>query len=406
MASRYWVGGDGTWSSASTANWSAAAAITFTASCSGTALTTTGSPALVVGMKVYSNNNTSLGTVSSGSGNSWVVSIGGTYASQNMTAATTGASVPTTADNVFFNSTSSLVSYTATVNIAQVALNLTLSAPASGTFTFSHLGTLFLYGNLTIAASGVVASTFSCELAASGTQTITTNNVLIGQIGTPNPYNGTITLGSDINVGVILTRVSSGVYIFNTNNYNVTIGYWYCDISGSGTFNMGTSTFVSTNSGGLNFRGTNTYNFSSNNITLTAANSQIQIAAVVTLGTLTCTASSGACLIGLSSGSTINTLATTSFGGFIFVASNTIYINDFYATGISGSLIRVESQSAGYQYVLSKPSGVVSCNYLAIVDCVATGGASWYAGSGSTSSNTTGWTLTNAPSTPKMLIMM
>lgn len=406
MASRYWVGGSGTWSNVSTANWSAAAAITFTASCSGTALTTTGSPALVVGMTVYSNNNTSLGTVSSGSGNSWVVSVGGTYASQDMTAATTGASVPTSADNVFFNSTSSLVSYTATVSVSQSALNLTLSAPASGTFTFSQSGTFFFYGNLTIAASGVVASTFIGQLAASGTQTITTNNVLIKGISTPSTYNGTITLGSDINVSSILTRVTSGSYIFNTNNYNVTIGYWVCDLSASGTFNMGTSTFVSTSSTGLNFSGTNTYNFSSNNITLTEANSQIQIAAVVTLGSVTCTASSGACLIRLNYGSTINTLATTSFGGFKFAASNLINIGNFYATGISGSLIRVESQSAGFQYYLSKPSGVVSCNYLAIVDCVAQGGASWYAGSGSTSSNTTGWTLTNAPSTPKMLIMM
>ena len=59
--------------------------ISFTASCSGTALTTTGSPALAVGNIVISATGVSLGSISSGSGNSWVVSIGGTYASQTMT---------------------------------------------------------------------------------------------------------------------------------------------------------------------------------------------------------------------------------------------------------------------------------------------------------------------------------
>ena len=60
--------------------------LSFTASCSGTTLSTTGSPALAVGYTIYSSTGVSLGTVTSGSGNSWVVSIGGTYASQTMTA--------------------------------------------------------------------------------------------------------------------------------------------------------------------------------------------------------------------------------------------------------------------------------------------------------------------------------
>ena len=57
----------------------------FTASCSSTTLTTVGSPPLEVGMTILSAGGVSLGTVVSGSANSWVVSIGGTYASQSMT---------------------------------------------------------------------------------------------------------------------------------------------------------------------------------------------------------------------------------------------------------------------------------------------------------------------------------
>ena len=59
----------------------------FTASCSGTALTTTGSPALAIGNLIISATGVSLGNIASGSGNAWVVTIGGTYASQTMVGA-------------------------------------------------------------------------------------------------------------------------------------------------------------------------------------------------------------------------------------------------------------------------------------------------------------------------------
>ncbi|MEI6644072.1 MAG: hypothetical protein WCL10_18785 [Novosphingobium sp.] len=58
--------------------------ITFTASCAGTALTTTGSPGLAIGTVVYAADGTSLGPVTSGAVNAWVVQTGGTYASQTM----------------------------------------------------------------------------------------------------------------------------------------------------------------------------------------------------------------------------------------------------------------------------------------------------------------------------------
>lgn len=54
------------------------------ASCSGTTLYTTNYPALTVGMTIYSSSLVSLGTITGGSDNTWTVSIGGTYPSQNM----------------------------------------------------------------------------------------------------------------------------------------------------------------------------------------------------------------------------------------------------------------------------------------------------------------------------------
>jgi hypothetical protein len=71
--------------SESNINQAYSAKTTITASCSGTALTTTGNPPLRRGSVIYTgtspSSGTYLGTVVSGSGNSWVLDVGGTVAS-------------------------------------------------------------------------------------------------------------------------------------------------------------------------------------------------------------------------------------------------------------------------------------------------------------------------------------
>jgi hypothetical protein len=117
MATRYWVGGSGTWNSSNTANWSA---------------------------------------TSGGS---------------------SGASVPTGADDVIFNSSSSASLYSVTLNVADnlASNNLTISGPASGNVSFSstsYYPYISVYRNLTIASSGItvtsLTSLFSITGGASG----------------------------------------------------------------------------------------------------------------------------------------------------------------------------------------------------------------------------------------------
>ena len=145
MADRYWVGGSGTWNSSNTANWSAATPVTITsASRSGTTLTTTGSPALVVGMTVwynvdqYTGTFTSAGTITGGSGNTWTTSGSGTISSQQMYAATTGASVPTSSDNARFGAYAGSQLSTVTVS----GSNSCLSFFHSGYIEFGGSGSL------------------------------------------------------------------------------------------------------------------------------------------------------------------------------------------------------------------------------------------------------------------------
>ena len=153
MANRYWAGGSGTWNTSSTTNWSAASPILFTASRSGSTLTTTGSPALVVGMTVWYNTDqftgtfTSAGTITGGSGNTWTTSGSGTISSQSMTAATVGASAPTSADNIFISGNGTSNASTITVSGSAACNNFTNSGNAN--FATSS-GMLYVYGNFSM----------------------------------------------------------------------------------------------------------------------------------------------------------------------------------------------------------------------------------------------------------------
>ena len=224
MANRYWVGGSGTWNTSATTNWSSAAPLSFTASCSGTTLTTTGSPALTIGLTVRTSAFVSLGTITGGSGNSWTVSVGGTQASQTMSAATAGASVPTAADSVFFQLPGT---YSITMTGALLCLDITVSA---GTVTFSvgTSPTLAISGSMSLIAGTVWPVTDTAFVATTTGKTVTTNGVVIGQ-PTFNGVGGGWSLGSALtasgtttltNGALDLNGFNISTNIFNSNNAN------------------------------------------------------------------------------------------------------------------------------------------------------------------------------------------
>ena len=209
MADRYWAGGAGSWNNSSTAHWSAAVALTLaTTSCSGTTLTTTGSPALVVGMTIWATTNASLGTISGGSANTWTVTVGGTYPSQTMTAATVGASVPTASDNVFFGVTSSRIAYSVTIGLTATpatCLNANVSGPAVGNVTIlttNSTAVINVYGSWLNAATGVTFTSTSGAsinfLATSTGKTVNTGGVTFSSNTINfNGIGGYWTLGSN-----------------------------------------------------------------------------------------------------------------------------------------------------------------------------------------------------------------
>jgi hypothetical protein len=211
MADRYWVGGSGTWDATTTTNWA---------------------------------------TSSGGAG---------------------GASAPTSADNVIFNTLSNAILYTVTVGTNATCADFTVAAPLTGAVTFSLSATAVIscYGSMTLPASNCtwtsVAGATLNFLATTTGKTVTTNGISLTQTGVYfNDIGGGWTLGSAFTSTSTIFLTAGN---FNTGNYNVT-----CNIVNS----SGTNTrSVTLGSSTISVTGANGMVFVSTSLTLSAGTSQI-----------------------------------------------------------------------------------------------------------------------------------
>ena len=194
--------------------------LSFTASCAGTALTTVGSPALTVGMIVTIAGGTSLGAVVSGSVNSWVVSIGGVYASQTMAASTNGIVLVTMSAAA---TTTAAITATFDNNIA-----------VSGGCVMIH-PYLFIYGN-----NGLIQNCSAGDFANWVSPDANANNMATGKIVKGLPLRGGSTSPSGLFWSTdSLIRVSFSPSSSGGQNY-----YWTYDIITSQTSIMSSQSVI------------------------------------------------------------------------------------------------------------------------------------------------------------------
>jgi len=280
MANRYWFSSvSATWDTTTTASWSAAAAVVFTGSCSGTALTTTGSPSLVVGMTVNPTSGLSLGTIVSGSLNSWVVSVGGTFASQTMRAATTGASVPTAADSVIFDTANNATATTVTMSGSLTCLNFTVTG-STWTFTGSP-PILAISGSMVINNSIIWANVSLSQITFNSTttgNTVKTGGATINGNITFNGVGGGWTLASALTLNDSL-NITAGTFDTSATNYSV---------STPGINSVGASTRqINLNASTVTLSGATPFTYTGSGLTLNAGTS-----------TLSCTGTAGGNFVG------------------------------------------------------------------------------------------------------------
>lgn len=209
MADRYWVGGNGTWNNSSTANWS----------------TSSGGPS--------------------------------------------GASVPTTADDVFFDNNSGATNYTVTLSGTGLQCrNLNMANATTDSITLAGSGpTITCAGSLSFRTGQPNPTVTSCDIIFTGTgaQTITWAGVTTTGISlTFNNAAGSWTFQDALSFRTWTFTAGT----INTNNFAVTCFAFASSGSAVRNLTLGTSTVSIT---------TNTWSISNaTNFTLSAASSTIQ----------------------------------------------------------------------------------------------------------------------------------
>ena len=297
MADRYWVGGSGTWDNASTANWSATS--------------------------------------------------GGA----------SGASAPTSADNVIFNSLSNATLYTVTIGTSATALDVTIANPATGAVTFAGTQGINCYGSWTNAAGVVFSFINSINFLSTTTgRTITTNAVNLGSINViTNQVGGGWTLVGSLTFGGILS-IQGGS--FDTGNYNVTCAVVQAIGTAVRALTLGTSTITVSNAAPWVFSTTTNLTFSGASSTINCSNASPTFAGGgLTYGTVNFTSTSGGVLVfsGVNTFTTLNITSPTSNRKAIFIGNNTVVTGTLTlgAANAYNARIQVQSSNVGSAITLT-----------------------------------------------------
>jgi hypothetical protein len=177
-----------------------------------------------------------------------------------------GESVPTTADDVFFDANSNTGSaITVTIaagNTGAKSINCTgFTRTITGTADITVAGSITLVSGMTYTHTGTVTIT--------GTGTLTTAGKTFSAV-TVNGSGITVTLGDALSVGSTRSfTVTQGT--FTTNNFSLVCGSFLSSNSNTRTINFGSSTITANSTGAV-------FNFSTaSNLTFNAGTSQINI---------------------------------------------------------------------------------------------------------------------------------
>lgn len=291
-----------------------------------------------------------------------------------------GASVPTSADAVIFDSLSNATAYTVTCTATQLrCASLTMAGPATGNVTWAGTAPLAIHDNVNLSATGITRTyTGAITLSGSATgKTFTTNGVTFSSSITVNGFGCGWSLGSALTVSSLLTVTNGSFNTANysasftgiaSNNYNqrtLSLGSSTITMVGNNppidfpsvinfTFNAGTSLLLlnnassNINSGGVTFynvtfgatafltstiSGANTFNVLSFSGQTNVAPGSILFSANQTIGTLTLNAGAASAYRTLLASDTIGTQRTLAVGALTAGAAD----YDFRDIAITGA---------------------------------------------------------------------
>jgi hypothetical protein len=222
-----------------------------------------------------------------------------------------GASVPTTADDVFFDANSGASTVTiASGNTGAKSINCTgFTGTLAGSTDITIAGSITLVAGMTFTYTGITTISGSSTITSAGK---TLPRLIISGAGITVDQADALSLGSQ---QLVMTQGT-----FNTNNFNLTCGFLQTTGTSTKALNLGSSTVTTNSSGFMTF-------FDSTNFTFNAGTSTItNSSAVVSM---------------LNTGSfTFHNVSFTSTGAGIRTIAGTNTFNNFTlnasADGVSG----------------------------------------------------------------------
>ena len=314
-----------------------------------------------------------------------------------------GAAVPTSSDDVFFDSGSSTnVNLSSLGGSTPTCKNIDFTGY---THTFSGSTELHVYGSWT----------FGKDMTNNFTQQIW----FFGEVGKTNyitsngiSFKCSTWIGTEVTVPIYkladnFFNTSSFFFVsgsFDANGKNVTASgsgvYGICDVGVS----LGSGTWTLTGTSPWNAEMADPYilTLSPGGSTLKFTHNGVAAKSMVVNGTESYNKvwvnTTGAGVFNFTANRVtnnfnINELQIDAGRSVTFTSASTTNLSTFSTIGIPGSPITMRSSVSGATYTFSKTLGLVASDWLDIKDCHATGGARWYAGANSTNTgaNNTGW---------------
>ena len=356
------------------------------------------------------------------------------------------AAVPTSSDNVFFDANSG--SGTSIISLTTQSVKSLDMTGYTGTLdqnsktlqvTLNNVNNINSVIKLSSAMTYIVGSGSTAKIQVSGgsgcaTQPCSVSLTTAGKI-MPKLEVTLANLTQTLNLMDDFTSSSFGILmtggILNTNNHNISsIFASFTYITGRPlTVNLGSSNWTITGGDATtnnNTSGTWTSNFDGVNAILNPGTSTIKFTDSTSDNKTICNYDAvnslpynaifnNIWLSGSGTGSfVLNSCGTGPGAVFTFndfkvdtpphtisMPFGTTTVNTFTVAGTAGNLMTFTSDDPGITtFTLSKPSGIVSSDYLSLADSIATGGASWYAGGHSTNGGSnTGWVFESTPPT-------
>lgn len=328
---------------------------------------------------------------SGGGGGMWAATSGGAG----------NATGPLPQDNVFLDANSSVGTITA--NMLRLGTNIDCTGYL-GTLSFAS-NNVTMYGSLTWGSGMTIGGTNFISLEGRSSHTITSNGKTSTTSFDFQSVGGTYTLQDAFTLSAALNGITRGT--FNANGFNVTATTISISSSATRTVTMGSGTWTATSTGNV-WNATTTTGLTLNSGTSTIALTDTSASAKTFIG-------GGKTYYDLAiSGGGAGTVTLTGANTFekILIAGGTKSLvlpgsttttildgNEGFGNGVNVITVTASAGSA----TVSLASGVFRGDYLNLTNIPSTGGAVFYAGPTTHSTDgggNTGWIFTNAPTDP------